>query len=246
MTWFRVSGERFRYRGRISKDPFVAWTKTEDGVAAVASVASTLRLPLAREARARRRMWTSLDRAARSHSLRTVLQTEADRYMDVMASLSYAASLPRAHVALRRLVVVPRTMILGRARPALYDRLRLANGLSGVDDLVRLFFYERLLIEMNRAFEASKPTPQSPVRTHDEWACVGLDTKFVWVDPLWCGEDWMGHVFMYELPPMGLARSDRKELEAAIEKVQGQLVTLSRVQREGMVRSAVESFRMAG
>jgi hypothetical protein len=191
-------------------------------------------------------MWKSLDRAARSQSLRAVLQTEADRYMDVMASLSYAASLPRAHVALRRLVVVPRTMILGRARPALYDRLRLATGLSGVDDLVRLFFYERLLTEMNRAFERSSPSPQSPVRTHDEWGCVGIDTQFVWVDPLWSGEDWMGHVFMYELPPMGLSRGDRRELEVAIEKMRSQLPTLSRVQREGVVRSAAESFRMAG
>lgn len=246
MSWFRVSGERFRYRGRITRDPFVAWTQTVDGTAAVASVASTMRLPICTYARARHRMWKSLDRAARSTSLKSVLQTEADRYMDVMASLSYAGSLPRAHVALRRLVVVPRTMILGRARPALYDRLRLANGLSGVDDLVRLFFYERLLTEMNRAFEQSNPSPQSPVRTHDEWACVGLDTKFVWVDPLWSGEEWTGHVFMYELPPMGLSRRDRKELEVAIEKTREQLKTLSRVQREGVVRSAVESFRMAG
>lgn len=246
MTWFRVSGERFRYRGRISKDPFTTWAGTKDGMAAVASVASTLKLPLAREARARRRMWTSLDRATRSHSLRAVLQTEADRYVDVMASLSYAASLPRAHVALRRLVVVPRSMIVGRARPALYDRLRLADGLSGVDDLVRLFFYERLLTELNRAFEAAKPSPQAPIRSHDEWACVGLDTQFVWVDPMWCGEDWMGHVFMYELPPMGLSRNDRRELELAIEKMQSQLANLSRVQREGMVRSAVDSFRLAG
>ncbi|HXW07998.1 MAG TPA: hypothetical protein VD833_22400 [Vicinamibacterales bacterium] len=246
MSWFRVSGERFRYRGRITREPFLAWTRSDDGAAAVTSVASTLRIPICTQARARRRMWLSLDRAARSHSLRAVLQTEADRFMDTMASLSYAASLPRAHVALRRLVVVPRTMILGRARPALYDRLRLANGLSGVDDLVRLFFYERLLTEMNRGFERATPTPQSPVRTHTEWACVGLDTKYVWVDPLWSGEDWMGHVFMYEFPPRGLSRRDRRELEEALEKLRGHLEGISRIQREGVVRSAVESFRMAG
>jgi hypothetical protein len=32
----------------------------------------------------------------------------------------------------------------------------------------------------------------------------------------------------------------------AIEKMRSQLPTLSSVQREGVVRSAVESFRMAG
>jgi hypothetical protein len=238
MQWFRVTEGRLRYRGRITREPFTAWTATTDGAAAVTNAASSFRIPLFAHARARRQLWRALSRDTSAEPLRATLQAEADRFVSVMAAASYAASLPRTQVSLRRLVVVPRTMIVARARSVLAEGLQRARALATLDENVRVFFFDRVLKEMGRAVQHAKPSPQKPVAAGDEWACVGLDPGFVWVDPLWSGQDWCGHVFMYEMPKNGLSRRERRELETAIERIKAGLPSLSRAQRDGLVRTA--------
>lgn len=245
MSWFRVSGGRLRYRGRITRDPFTAWAATREGSEALDAVAATMRFRLFASARAARRVWRALDRATRTEALRQALQSEADRYLAVMANVSYAASLPRTTVALRRLVVVPRAMIVGRARQPLWKRLRSSGALAEVPEAARVFLVDRLLTEMDAAVRNASPSPRRPVGAHDGWGCVAVDPQFVWVDPLWSGDEWTGHVFMYEIPPSGLSRQQRKDLAAAITRLREDLPSLSRIERDGLVRSAIDSLALA-
>jgi hypothetical protein len=171
-------------------------------------------------------------------SLHRAVGTEAIRYMQVLASLSYADALPRAHIALHRLVLVPRAMIAGRAQPAVFERLARAPALGELDQAVRNFFLNQLVIEMDGALQKASPSPSRPVQAQDEWACVGVSKGMVWVDPLWTGPDSTGHVFMYELPRGGLPRRDRKALEAAITEMAAAVSSLSRVERAAVVRAA--------
>jgi len=64
-----------------------------------------------------------------------------------------------------------------------------------------------------------------------------MDT--VWVDRMWAGSDGTGHVFMYEIPPGGLARKERKMLETAIARMSASVSSLSRAERAALVQSAV-------
>jgi hypothetical protein len=238
MRWFRVSNGRLEYRGRITREPFMRWTETKEGTAAIARVAAGIRFSLfGRSRAARRRIWRALEDASRVESLVAAVRTEAARYMEVLASLSYSDALPRVHIALHRLVLVPRALIAGRARTQLFERLGEAPALAGLDESARIFFLEQLVKEMDAALQIGSPSPRRPIHAHDEWACVGVSKGLVWVDPLWAGADGTGHVFMCELPHAGLSRRDRKAVEAAIAGMAASVSSLSARQRIAMVRA---------
>ena len=238
MRWFRVSRGRLEYRGRITREPFMRWTETKDGTTAIARVAAGIRFSLFGRSRAARgRIWRALEDASRGESLVAAVRTEAAHYMEVLASLSYSDTLPRVHIALHRLVLVPRALIAGRARTALFERLGEAPALAGLDDSARIFFLEQLVREMDAALQIGAPSPRRPVHAHDEWACVGVSKGLVWVDPLWAGADGTGHVFMCEFPRAGLSRRDRKAVEAAIAGMAASVSSLSARQRIAMVRA---------
>jgi len=238
MRWFRVSNGRLEYRGRITREPFMRWTETKEGTAAIARVAAGIRFSLfGRSRAARRRIWRALEDASRVESLVAAVRTEAARYMEVLASLSYSDALPRVHIALHRLVLVPRALIAGRARTQLFERLGEAPALAGRDEAARNFFLEQLVKEMDAALQIGSPSPRRPIHAHDEWACVGVSKGLVWVDPLWAGADGTGHVFMCELPHAGLSRRDRKAVEAAIAGMAASVSSLSARQRIAMVRA---------
>jgi hypothetical protein len=240
VSWFKVHQGSLVYGGRITREPFTRWSATKRGQEAVAAVARTTRFSIfGRSRSARRRLWRALDAASRTVAFATAAGAEASRYMQVLAGVAYADSLPRTHIALRRLVLVPRAMITGRAQGGVFGRLRQAPELVGVDEAVRVFFLEQLVIEMDAALQKASPSPRRPVHAGGEWACVGVSTGMVWVDRLWAGPDGTGHVFMYEWPPGGLPRKERKLLEAAIAQMSASVSSLSRDERAALVRSAV-------
>ena len=245
MSWFRVSRGRLEYRGRITREPFTRWTATKDGAAAVARVAARIRFSLfGRSRAARRRIWRALEDASRVESLATAVASEATRYLQVLAKLSNCDALPRVHIALYRLVLVPRAMIAAHARAALFTRLGEAPALAELDEAARTFFLDQLVIEMDAALQKASPSPQQPVQAHDEWTCVGVSKGLVWVDPLWSGPDGTGHVFMYEFPRAGLPRRERKALKAAIAGMAASVSSLSPFQRIAMLRGAWDSVRL--
>jgi hypothetical protein len=237
MSWFRVTRGRLVYRERITREPFARWASSPDGVAAINDLARQMGLRMFGRVRARRRAWRALDAAVRTGATREAIHAEADHFTRAMSDLAYAAALPRAQVALRRVVLVPRSLIAARARDGV--RRRIGPMLAGVDEAVCGFFCEQLLMEMDCAIERARPTPASPVFAREEWWCVGGDRQYLWVDPMWSGPGWSGHVLLYEFPQARLAARERKELERAIREIQQSVTTLSRPQREQVLRMAV-------
>jgi hypothetical protein len=239
VSWFRVNAGRLEYRGRITRDAYAKWTTTRNGLEAVSRVARGTRFSLfGRSRSARRRMWRALETASRTESLASAMAIEAARYMQLLASLAYADALPRAHIALHRLVLVPRAMSVGRAHAGVIERLAMAPALRELDEAVRAFFLDQLVIEMDAALRKAAPSPRRPVEAQDGWACVGDRTGVVWVDRILAGPDGSGHLFMYEFPHEPLGRRERKALETAIEQLTVSVSSLSRAQRATLVRSA--------
>ena len=238
MNWFRVSRGSLEFRGRITRDRFNRWTTTPEGIAAVARVAAPLRFSLfGRNRAARRKLWRDLDHATRRSSVVEAIAEEAPRYMQTVAKLAYSDGLPRAHIALHRLVLVPRALIAGHARVALCKRLGDVPELAAIDEAVRIFFFDQLVIEMDAALQKGALSVRNPVQAQDEWACVGVSKGLVWVDPLWAGPDGTGHLFMYEFPRAGLSRKDRKALENAIAEMSTSVASMSNLQRNAMIRT---------
>jgi hypothetical protein len=243
VAWYKVSGGRLGFRGRVTRKPFRDWAATPEGAAAVDAVARELGFCLFGKTRtARRRMWRELEAAVADESVKAVLHASAEHYTTALAELAYAPALPRVAVALRRLVVIPRTMVAARGRSALNARLMACPAYADLNESLRAFLCHRLVLEMDDAVRRAKPSARRPVEAKEAWTCVGLDERFVWIDPLWSGRDWLGHVFMFEMPERA-SRKERRELEAAIETLQGSLPELSQVQRDGTVRSASAGLR---
>jgi hypothetical protein len=245
VAWFRVTRGRLEYNGRITRDPFTKWSATGKGAEAIARAARAIRFSLiGRNRSARRRTWRALEAATRTGPMAAAFGAEAARFMEVLADLSYAVALPRAHIALHRLVLVPRAMIAGRAQSGLVERLDRAAEFSHLDEDVRIFLLNQLAFEMDDALRRVAPSPRRPVQARDEWACVGISSGTVWTDPLWTG-DTTGHVFMYEFPRAGLRRRERHALEAAIQELTAASSSMSRAERFALVRAASLQGRWA-
>jgi hypothetical protein len=239
MAWFEVSHERLAYRGRIDRAPYDAWIRTVEGTAAMDEVASRFRFRLfGRQRAARRQVWRQLSDAARSEPLRATLDSAADLYMGAMSHLAYAAGLPRTQVALRRVVIIPRVMIAARARATVNPRLTRCPGMPEIDEAILAFFLEAVINQLDAGLQRGRPASARPVGAPQQWACVGIDTQYPWVDPYWSGPEWFGHVFLYELPGGGLSRRDRKALDAAMVELQSSIETLPRQRRHELVRHA--------
>jgi hypothetical protein len=230
---------------RLTRQPFLEWLQTADGAARLEAVRAGIRFRAFARTRARGRLWRPLETAARTAALRTALDEEARRFGGALEEVCYAQALPRAHVALRRLVLVPRTLAVARARTGLRTRLWNLPALADVDESVRAFFCEQLLIEMDRAVERAQPSVKRPVIAGDGWSCVGTERRYLWVDPLFAGAYGTGHFFMFEFPRTGLSRGQRKELEGAVKQLQQSIEYLSRVQRDALIRGAVDSLAPA-
>lgn len=242
MSWFTIRRGRLTYCGRVTRDSFAAWLATAEGRARMDALGRDLRLGLFRAARARRRLWQPLERAARTPAVRVAMQEECEHFARAISDVCYAPGLPRAHVALHRLVLVPRALIAGRARAGIRQRLWNLPELAAVDDSVRAFFCEQVLIEMDRALEAAGPSAVRPVPAVEGWACVGAERPFVWVDPVWSGVHWSGHLVLYEFPRTPLTRAQKKECEASVAALQQGVASLSRLQRDALVRTAADGL----
>ena len=239
MSWFAVGRGGLEYRGRIARQPFTAWCATKGGRRAIDRTAAGIRFSIFGRARsAQRRLWRSLDEVSRTREFANLLAAEPDRYLQVLADACYAPALPRLYVGLRRLVLTPRALVTGRAKADVLNRLRLTAALAPLDVDVRAFLIDQIVNEMDAAVRAASPSSRKPIRARDGWACVGVRLGTVWLDPLWAGPDGTGHLFMYEMPPQGLSRKERKALDAGIEQLSGTASTLSRESRDALIRSA--------
>ena len=238
VAWFKVSDGRLRYRGRITRKAFTEWTATTEGTAAVNAVARQLGFCLFGKTRAAtRRLWRELETTVASAPVNAILQASTDHFLNALTELAYAPALPRVVVALRRIVVVPRTMIAARGRSALHSRLMTCHGYADMHESLRAFLCDRLVWEMDEAIRRAKPSARRPVAAREAWACVGSDEAFVWIDPLWSGREWVGHLILFEMPERP-SRKERKEIEEGIARLQASLPELSQIQRDGTVRSA--------
>jgi hypothetical protein len=242
MSWYRVRDGRVVFSGTLSREPYSAWVATKEGAAAIDAVAKQIGFRLfGRKRAARSRVWRELADAAKSEDGRSALQAAADLYVRTISTLAYAPGLPRSTVELRRLVLVPRALVSGRARTAIADRLRQCRPFAERPVAERDFMLESALHQIDAAMQRARLSVKGPVRAADEWGCIGADTRFAWVDQYWSGPGWSGHWFVYELPRGPVSRATRKAIDRAVDQLNAGLRTLSRERRQALVQLAAKA-----
>ena len=134
-------------------------------------------------------------------------------------------------------------MIFARTVSGVSRRLASCPGIANLPDSFKAFFARWILCEMDQAIRRAAPSPLRPFYSQESWACVALDSDFTWIDPMWSGEEWRGHVMMFEMPTIRLARRERRALEETIAQIRQSLPNLSREQRAGTVQMAMDGMQ---
>jgi hypothetical protein len=129
-------------------------------------------------------------------------------------------------------------MVASRARAKVTPALAWNPGVLNVNEAARAFFFDELIAQMDAGIQQARPAPARPIGAPQQWACIGVETSYPWVDPYWSGPAWFGHVFVYEWPHDGISRRDRKALKSAMNDLQCAIGTLSRERRQELVRTA--------
>jgi hypothetical protein len=241
-AWVRFSRGRLVYTGRITRAPFVAWTETEEGGAAVRQAAAHIRFSLLGKTRAAvRHLWRQLADAAGDPAVVNAIELELQAYFQRLGELAFAEGLPRCGVDLRRLIVVPTVLLNGTACTALAKRLRQQPAFASLEGghALKDFFVTRLISEMSGAVAGARPSPGGPLAADAGWMSVGVNTAFVWRVPVFHAPPWDGHHYVLESTRDPITRAVRKAVAAKIDSFEAQLPSLSRAERNEVLRRAL-------
>ena len=240
-AWVRYRRERACYTGRIARAPFVAWLATPEGRPTLDEAAAHVRFAFLVRTRAARRLWRQLATAARDPNVIVIIQSEMDGYLGRLEDFAYAEGLPRATVDLHRLVLVPRVLINAAAFGSIARRLQSERAFASLEggDAVRDFFVGTLIHHLDRAIAGATPTPKRPLAVGKDWISVGLDGAFAWRLPLLNEPPWDGHHYLLELTRAPITRAVRKAVVTAVQRIETSLPSLSRSERNEILRRAV-------
>jgi hypothetical protein len=240
-AWVRYRRGRALYTGRIARAPFDAWLATPEGRVTLDEAASRQRFRFLARARGARCLWRQLAAAARDPEVVVTVQSEMDGYLGRLQQFAYAEGLPRLSVNLHRIVVVPRVLINGAAYGAIDRRLRSTRAFASLEggDALRDCFCETLIHHLDLAIAGSTPSPKRPLVVGKEWISVGLDGAFVWRLPLTNEPPWDGHHYVLELTRDPITRAVRRAVVAAVQRIETSLPSLSRSERNEILRRAV-------
>jgi hypothetical protein len=236
----RFSRDGLTYAG-ISRPPLDGWMRTAEGAATVDAVRPRLGFCLfGRTRAARRHLWKQLATAARDEAVVSAIQGELARYLPRLGDLAYCSGLPRLGVQLRRLVIVPCVLLNGDTYRSLERRLNQQPSFTALEGgrALREFFILQLIRGIEQAVGAARPSTKHPVAAGDGWLSVGMNTEFLWRLPMLEQPAWVGHHYMLEVTREPVTRAVKNEVGAAIEGLEASLPSLSRVERNEILRRA--------
>jgi len=240
-AWVRYRRGRAWYTGGITRAPFFAWLAMPEGRATLDEAESHVRFAFLARTRAARRLWRQLAAAARDPGVIVTIQSEMDAYLGRLEEFAYAEGLPRANVDLHRIVLVPRVLLNAAAYSAIAGKLRSKRAFASLEggDAVRDFFVATLVDHLDRAIMGATPSPKRPLAVSRDWISVGLVGAFTWRLPLLNEPPWDGHHYLLELTRDPITRGVRKAVVAAVEQLEASLPSLSRLERNEILRRAV-------
>jgi hypothetical protein len=240
-AWVRYSRGELTYTGRITRGPFMLWAATDAGRATVDEVASRIRFAVLGRARAaRRRLWREIAGAARDAAVVAAVQREAQAYLRRLGELAYSDGLPRVGVELHRLVVVPRVLLNAGTYRSIEQSLMSEAAFVAMEGgpALREFFILRLIHEMMAAVTGADSSPKRPLPAGQEWSSIGLNCSFIWRMPLMQEPPWVGHHYVLEQTRQPITRTVRKLAADGIARLEASLPSLSRIERDEILRRA--------
>jgi hypothetical protein len=188
---------------------------------------------------ARRRLFRELTEAARSSTVVAALQREIDSYLTRLDALAFARDLPCAGIDLHRLVVVPRLFANSLFERRIDAMLEVEPAFAKQKGHPRLrhWFTLTLVDAVEAAVMDARPSPKRPLPGGDAWTIVGVNGQFEWRLPL-TGPAWPGHFYLLERTHRPMTRAVRKAAGDAIAQMEISLPSLSRSERNEILRQA--------
>ena len=240
-AWVQYRRGRARYSGGVSRAPFDAWLATPEGQRVLDEATSRTHFAVLARSRAARRLWRQLAAAARETGVIVLIQSELHAYLGRLQEFAYADGLPRLSVDLHRLVAVPRLLTNGAAYAAITRRINSERAFASLEggDPLRDFFITTLIDHLNDAIAGAAPSTKRPLAAGNDWICVGLESAFVWRLPVLNQPPWTGHHYVLELTREPITRAVHKKVVAAVKKIDASLPSLSRVERNEILRRAL-------
>jgi hypothetical protein len=235
---------RIQYRGQLDRSAFTAWCDGAAGRAVLAPIAAQIRFaPLGRIRAARRRLWKDVTAAAGSQVLASSCQQAIDAYLARLEILALAQDLPRISVALHRLIAVPRLLANAAIDRQLDARLDTEATFATVNGRTALrdWFILSVISGVERAIQQARPSPKDPLAAGDEWLVVGVNDGFEWRAPF-TEATWNGHYYAFERTRQPMTRAVLKGASDAIARMESSLRSLSRIQRDDILRRAGASL----
>lgn len=240
----RYSGGRLKYTGRVPRERFATWAESDRGRTVLEQVASRTPFTLfGRMRAARRQVWRQLIEAARSEAAVAAVQREVEAHLTHLETLVYAHELPRVAIDLHRLIVVPRLLLNAETYRRLDAALEAQSVFAAVDgsESLRGWFLLTLVEALEAAVVDARPSPWRPLPAGEGWITVGVNQPFEWRIPFE-GPAWPGHYYVLELTRAPLKRAFRKAAGEAVAHLEASLPSLSRVQRNEILRQAESSL----
>ncbi len=242
MRWIRVTQGTPSYSGRLpAPASYPAWARGP-GAPLVAKAAARPRFTLVGRARtARNELWAELQQAAEKGLLAESIRDTVRHFTTAPGVIaSGSASLPRAFVEGRRVVVVPRVTCIARAFNAMAAELdhHPAVAALGGGPTLRDFFYDELVSAIDAAVIDASSDMRRPMPTGGGWHVVGFEPSVSWFVPVLGGPERRGHFYVYESPRSPVRQWPFESLETRVRELRGAAAALSRVARDEMLRSA--------
>ena len=134
-------------------------------------------------------------------------------------------------------------LINGAAYGAIAKRLHSERAFASLEggDAVRDFFVATLIDHLDGAIAGVMPSPKRPLAAGTDWMSVGMESAFVWRLPLLNAPPWAGHHYVLEVTRDPITRAVRKKVIAAVERIEASLPSLSRLERNEILRRAVRA-----
>jgi hypothetical protein len=239
-AWVRYSEDGLTYGGRVTRPPFSAWTRTPEGDAAIDALRARLGFCLLGKTRAaRRHLWRQLAAAGSDEAVASAIQLEVGRYLPRLGELAYASGLPRVGVQLRRLVIVPSVLLNGDTYRSLERKLLGQPAFVAIESAaLRELFILQIIRDVEQAIAAARPSPKRPLPAGDAWMTVGVNAGFLWRLPMVKQPSWVGHHYALEVTREPITRAVRNAVIASINGLEASLPSLSRVERNEILRRA--------
>jgi hypothetical protein len=233
MGWIKLAGKTLEYAGKIAQaEGFEEWA-TNQGKGLIEQLALKRGFTvLGAERAVRHDLWKELQIAAASDALKAAIQAEVAAFPKLLTTLAWRVDGWPASEDYKYVYAVPRLLVNEAAVVQVRRSLENSDELSRLTGAgaLREYFFNQLVLELDRALTTKKFSPSDPFALGDSWLIIGIDPTFRWVS-----QEPYGHYYLFEHTGGAIGRQERPEVEKKVAQLAAKLGRMSAPEKEKII-----------